>query len=234
MSQIGRTIVFIISSCLTLLALDGCKSRPSSSLEGAYAVNSVMKSRIHRVCWRKDDDRSEYAMKTVRDIVTNEYARVGVSFTDWSECPTNASKDDWLIVASEDIQPWGKFGCKDANPWCVRLNLKYKAWPADCDKKDIKDAWSCNCQSAGYFVNCIQMNALHEFGHAIGLAHEAERADSTCAQAAKDGVETKSFGPYDPKSIMNYCYNQTIVEQRLTPQLSDGDIATINKIFEAK
>jgi hypothetical protein len=173
-------------------------------------------------------------MSNVKDIVTAEFARAGIKFSDWIECPQDASKDEWLIVASEDLQPWGMHGCKAANPWCVRLNLSYSKWPEDCTKKDIKNAWSCNCQGASYFPICIRMNALHEFGHAVGLAHEADRADTKCAQSAKDGIETESVGPYDPKSIMNYCYNQTIVEQRLEPQLSDGDLATINKIFEKK
>lgn len=231
------SMIYCSGTILALVALTviaSCKSRTTSNLEGTFAAGSVMTGRSQRVCWSSGDSKSEFMMEKIKDIVTSEYSRAGINFSDWIECPERATPSEWLIVATEDKQPWAIYGCKDADPWCVQLNLKYEQWPADCDKKNLQDAWACNCQKKEYFQTCVVMNAIHEFGHAVGLAHEADRPDSVCAQKTSDNVVKTSFGPYDPESIMNYCYNQTIVEKRLKPRLSDGDIATISKIFENK
>jgi hypothetical protein len=59
----------------------------------------------------------------------------------------------------------------------------------------------------------LKMTALHEFGHLAGLRHEHIREeakaaeDPSCLTGEIPGPEVKSFGSYDPNSIMNYCWN---------------------------
>lgn len=65
----------------------------------------------------------------------------------------------------------------------------------------------------------LALNALHEFGHLAGLRHEHLRPeaknDPHCVLADTNLstrehlsplLTAKSFGVYDPQSIMNYCY----------------------------
>lgn len=65
----------------------------------------------------------------------------------------------------------------------------------------------------------LWMTALHEFGHVAGLRHEHARPealqDPNCALRSQNGSfkkgepifgTTQISGPYDPNSIMNYCW----------------------------
>ncbi len=71
-----------------------------------------------------------------------------------------------------------------------------------------------------YSQSYFRYGAIHEFGHALGFAHEQNNTGSTCNIAADivNGSGTSLTG-YDPSSVMNYCnYSQA-------PALSALDMA---------
>src|SRR5205085_1411460 len=49
-------------------------------------------------------------------------------------------------------------------------------------------------------------HTLHEFGHALGLAHEHQRADvnANCTEPNYGGGVTSYLTPYDRASVMHY------------------------------
>ncbi|MFK7827394.1 MAG: M12 family metallo-peptidase [Oligoflexales bacterium] len=90
--------------------------------------------------------------------------------------------------------------------------------------------WAYRCKTnPNYRDSCIRNYALHEFGHAIGLEHEANRSDATCSESTNQAVI--SIGNYDANSIMNYCNNKKYIQNNWKPKLSVMDVSEIKKLY---
>ena len=173
------------------------------------------------VCWENGNDKNNGKQLT-QDIVTSEFAKVGFNFTGWKTCDSNGA--NIRIEVGDSLWPRVNAIGKNLNNVTGGMKLTFtfdRAGPT---------GWAYRCKvNENYRDNCIRNYALHEFGHVVGLAHEANRDDSRCSQTTSHNVI--AVGEYDEDSIMNYCANGTYIQNNLVPKLSDGDIAGINQLY---
>lgn len=163
---------------------------------GYFLSTAKWPSQDLQVCW--EDARFVQERAWAREAVSRTWeASSGLRFTGWdtvcSSSSTNAIrikvKDEGARVLKLGV---GLKGLKNG----VVLNFTFLNWNKSCraSEKERRE--------------CIEQIAVHEFGHAIGIAHEQNRHDAPGeCRKLRSGTkgDTTMLTPYDPNSVMNYC-----------------------------
>jgi hypothetical protein len=163
--------------------------------------------------------------RQVKAVIEREFnSKTQLKFVGFVQCKPDSKGIRIALTFSEArVEAFGRF--VDGMPNGVKLPFNPKDRAGDV------------CETTERRLLCLQGYALHEFGHAIGLRHEANRPDSSCPRdqtggAGEDGAIL--VGKYDKRSIMNYCWNEAQMVAEIKPQLSPGDLATIKKYYSKK
>lgn len=176
------------------------------------------------VCWL--NPRNNALEKEARNLVrtaVNEtwHANSHIRFTGWTKCV--ASETGGVRIKIADVGPKAYVGrIAGERPISMWLNFTFRNWSTTCARQDPRP-------DNIHWEYCVYSIAVHEFGHVLGFYHEHDRLfhgvdfhglnNTELAQRVAECAKRKQTTPttsklskdavatvYDPKSIMNYCF----------------------------